>query len=353
MRIITIYGFVILLISIYFYNYMIFSQFKLYSSPDARIALLGDPQMEGLYRVHTQGIYGLVSLYLNDVYFRHIVSNIVDFVKPTHLVVLGDLFSFQSLPDEEFNSRLTRYNRIFGHPKILNGEIKLINITGNHDIGYANEVDHWRLNRFEKAFGAVNTKQYVADHLLVTVNSQNMDKAKLTELSKMTWDHLREIAQIGKETGVPIILFLHIPLFKPPGSCVDDPIITLDQSGFVEEQTTLSEESSKFLIEEIKPKYIFTGHDHYGCLYQHNENTTELIVRSMMGDFGGYSAVLEIVKNSEGDYDYNLYVTRFLVMYAVTTLLIALGIWLVIVCLYVFKIIVVYLWTRRKKIKNE
>lgn len=37
----------------------------------------------------------------------------------------------------------------------------------------------------------------------------------------------------------------------------------------------LSEDVSNFIVNDVKPKFIFTGHDHYGCTYKHNDYTTE------------------------------------------------------------------------------
>jgi hypothetical protein len=43
----------------------------------------------------------------------------------------------------------------------------------------------------------------------------------------------------------------------------------------VEFQTHLSEETTNKLLEKLKPVLIFTGHDHDGCIYKHNDQTTE------------------------------------------------------------------------------
>ena len=34
-------------------------------------------------------------------------------------VIIGDIFSFQNLPEEEFNLRVSRYNWIFSHPDVI------------------------------------------------------------------------------------------------------------------------------------------------------------------------------------------------------------------------------------------
>ena len=48
----------------------------------------------------------------------------------------------------------------------------MLNVTGNHDVGYGNDVTAHRVARFEAAFGPVNTNLTIAGHDVVVVNSQ-------------------------------------------------------------------------------------------------------------------------------------------------------------------------------------
>ena len=56
----------------------------------------------------------------------------------------------------------------------------------------------------------------------------------------------------------------------------------------------LSPEWTRSIVERIKPKLVINGHDHHGCFYQHNNDTAEYTIRSMMGDFDGHAAILEL-----------------------------------------------------------
>jgi len=302
----------------------------------ARIVLLGDPQMEGQDRIDREGLYGWISVKINDLYLRHIVNNIVRFLQPTHIVTTGDLFSSQNLNTEEFKSRVARYNWIFEEVALRNTNgynTLLINVTGNHDIGYANEVSANKIERFEKSFGPVNWRYYTAGHLLAVVNSMNLDTAKHQELRERTILHVNEIAAECKrfeiENGfrLPVILLTHIPLYKPKGVCFDDPEIWTSSNGIVYKQNVLSQDVTNFLLSELRPKFIFTGHDHYGCFYTHNKDSSEYTVRSVMGDFGGHLLLLEI-KNitsletnnhqSFEQFEYHIYSTSFVSVYFIT-----------------------------------
>ena len=60
------------------------------------------------------------------------------------------------------------------------------------------------------------------------------------------------------------------------------------------EQNFLSANVTEVILREIRPVFVFSGHDHYGCDFVHPTKTTEHTVRSMMGDFSGNSALFEI-----------------------------------------------------------
>lgn len=95
--------------------------------------------MEGDARIRREGkLLGGWNIMVNDYYGRHIVKNVINFVSPDYVFVLGDLFSYQHLTDPEFKNRVDRYNWLFDFSE-MSPQPKLINITGNHDIGYGYE----------------------------------------------------------------------------------------------------------------------------------------------------------------------------------------------------------------------
>jgi hypothetical protein len=82
---------------------------------------------------------------------------------------LGDLFSSQWIDDAEFDTRVARYRSIFPDPSLSSGAGAgavtgedsrsvpvMINITGNHDIGYGNDISQDRVTRWEQVFGKSN-----------------------------------------------------------------------------------------------------------------------------------------------------------------------------------------------------
>ncbi|KAJ5079715.1 metallo phosphoesterase related [Anaeramoeba ignava] len=308
----------IFFIIFWFKSFTSFYSFQLHSNSSIRIAILADPQMEGDSRILSQGIYGEMNNKMNDLYYKWIANGIHNFIFPNKVVILGDIFSFQRTSNQEFNRRIERFNNIFELIQ-KNKSIELITMAGNHDIGYGIECVPFIIERFEKNFNKLNIEMNESNHIFAFLNNIPLD-GSLNEIEKSkTWDFVLKLSEVTNEK--PIILFMHIPLYKPKGSCPGDS--TLDQfesiisKNAVVEQNLLSEENSKFILEKIKPKLIFTGHDHYGCIYKHEKNNEnnyifEYTLRSILGDFGGGFVTLEIEENSFSlNQKYNYYVSHF------------------------------------------
>lgn len=58
---------------------------------------------------------------------------------------------------------------------MLSSGTPLVNVTGNHDVGYAAEISFDALAQFEKSFGPVNNQFIIGGHSLLNLNSLNLD----------------------------------------------------------------------------------------------------------------------------------------------------------------------------------
>ena len=307
----------------------------------------------------------------NDYYLAHIYRTMHWTMFPTHITVLGDLIGSQWVSDEEFDRRGTRYwkrvlqkgNRIEDErtegihieplPQDGSWARKVINVAGNHDIGYAGDLSREKMQRYERMFGRANwetrfslplepLEQDQPELKLVVLNSLNLDGPVLdAQLQTDTYDFVNEVIRYSRpveDRTTATILLTHLPLHKEAGVCIDGPFIDYygeEHGGGIREQNHLSDASSKGILEGIygmsgKPDapgkgrgrngIILTGHDHEGCdVYHHlsdakeaesrtwiaekwNSSTTtqhnptpgirEITVRSMMGDFGGNAGLL-------------------------------------------------------------
>lgn len=243
----------------------------------------------------------------------------------------------QWINDEEFESRGWRFwNRVFRHGERVPDEVsaqplegpqstrmlgedadvwrrRIINVAGNHDIGYAGDLSKERMERFERVFGKanyelrfqlpVNTTSTGLDGFqhgeekpepeirIVVLNDMNLDTpANSKELQDETYKFLNDIISASKDVTRPAhftLVLTHIPLHKEAGVCVDAPFFDFFDGVFgngVKEQNHLSYDASKGFLEGIfgmsgdtwvaghgfgRHGLILTGHDHEGCDIYH------------------------------------------------------------------------------------
>tara|TARA_R110002003_G_scaffold225_2_gene16557 strand:+ start:28230 stop:30311 length:2082 start_codon:yes stop_codon:yes gene_type:complete len=185
---------------------------------------------------------------------------------------------------------------------------RVINIAGNHDVGYAGDLDESRVARFEKAFGSVNwdiwftlpsnysetpdnptpepdTSDAPPALRIVVLNSMNIDTPAWSyELQTETYsfmNHIITTARPVEDKTHATILLTHIPLEKQPGICVDSPYFDFFQDGQgVKEQNMLSDHSSDTVLQGVfgmsdnrwaagsglgRRGIVLNGHDHEGC----------------------------------------------------------------------------------------
>ncbi|KAF2622427.1 hypothetical protein BU25DRAFT_212552 [Macroventuria anomochaeta] len=295
-----------------------------------------------------EGYRKTVDLWGNDWYLAHIARSLRWWTEPTHISVLGDLLGSQWITDGEFDKRASRYwgtvmrglekvpdasmgvyvesdhydepederKKTWGGTREVLGADKawgrrVINIAGNHDIGYAGDIDNARVDRFERAFGSVNWDMWLtlppntnntsipsfpssedtatADPppalRLVILNTMNLDTPAWTDsLQQDTYAFMNHIITTSRpvtDKTHATILLTHVPLHKEPGICVDSPYFDFFEGGHgVREQNMLSEYGSKIVLESIfglsankdaegkgmgRRGVVVNGHDHEGC----------------------------------------------------------------------------------------
>ncbi|KAH7034628.1 uncharacterized protein B0I36DRAFT_316662 [Microdochium trichocladiopsis] len=290
-----------------------------------------------------------IDLFGNDFYLAHIYRTLHWWTKPSHVTVLGDLLGSQWITDEEFERRSWRYwNRSFRGGERVPDDVamppadeyeiagylgveddnaaawrrRIINIAGNHDVGYAGDLSQERLDRFERVFGkaayelrfelpitntTTNSTIYDAqtnresDRLvpelrLVVINNMNLDMPAVDQgLQDKSYGFLNSAINTASAVefkGHFTIIMTHIPLYKPEGICVDAPFFDFfdeSEGGGIKEQNLLSLDASKGFLEGIyglsgNPRspgkgmgrrgLILNGHDHEGCDTWHYINQT-------------------------------------------------------------------------------
>lgn len=286
-----------------------------------------------------------IDLWGNDFYLAHMYRTLNWWTVPTHTTVLGDLVGSQWISDTEFEWRAWRYwNRAFSGGNRMPDESatwpaeeydldgylgksvynetwqrRIINVAGNHDIGYAGDLNNERMDRFERVFGkanyelrfelppsvlspgaastirndtASNDENYngqddrlVPELRIVVLNDMNLDTPALSsDLQDQTYRFVNGIIDTATAVefkGHSTVLLTHVPLYKPEGVCVDAPLFTFhDSDGTLREQNQLSADASRGIVEGIfglsgdptapgnglgRQGVILNGHDHEGC----------------------------------------------------------------------------------------
>ncbi|KKK26648.1 hypothetical protein ARAM_006228 [Aspergillus rambellii] len=240
-----------------------------------------------------------VDLLGNDFYLAHIYRTLHWWTRPTHVTVLGDLLGSQWVTDEEFDRRGQRYwERVFPGGERISDETtatgavgydaaanswktttpaddleelrrfnsswtnRIINVVGNHDIGYAGDASHARIQRFERVFGRVNwdvrfrhpppanasTAVYtgaVPTLHVINLNSLTLDGPPFDpDIQAQSYQYINDVIS---HRSYPVedrmsftLLLTHVPLYKRDGVCTDGPYFT-----FFEEETEETEEKEE------------------------------------------------------------------------------------------------------------
>ncbi|KAI9242498.1 MAG: hypothetical protein BYD32DRAFT_208943 [Podila humilis] len=346
-----------------------------------RMVVMADPQMEGDAKIARLGKRAHIDLAFNDAYMHHVYRSMMSPswsplyslwnlvspnihehqhdsnssswtqppITPTHVTILGDLFSSQWIDNTEFDVRLKRYQSIFTEPlstmtssfpyiQIAEKDTpELINVTGNHDIGYGYDISQERIERWEQSFGKSNFVTTTRIPLggaeerilhFVVLNTMLIDGPSADEnLRGQTWEFLQEASRIKeRHPKDKIVLLTHIPFHKEKGVCVDPPDIRVHWDNTIIEQTMLTPNTTAWILNNLQPDFVLNGHDHEGCDTLHVATTAsddsdmswtaystskfpqtsnhisepihktvrEITQRSMMAEFGGYSGLFEV-----------------------------------------------------------
>lgn len=208
----------------------------------------------------------------------------VRLLNPDMIVLLGDLVSSQLIPNNEFQQRAARLRWIFDLPS-GHENTEIVWLAGNHDIGYGSDCTTRRLKRFVDEFGEQNKFFEVFGHYWLMFNSQVLENARVERFHNETLEFIENVGdeylqKKGTSDEKPLIILDHIPMYKPKGHCVDSPTISTDNNGFVTSQTMLSSNVTDTIL-KLQPTWIFNGHDHNGCFYEHKSDDNHLPKKSL------------------------------------------------------------------------
>ncbi|XP_026731357.1 metallophosphoesterase 1-like isoform X2 [Trichoplusia ni] len=209
--------------------------------------------------------------------------------KPDVVFVLGDLFDEGEWSNDiQFKDYVDRFHRLFPIPD----ETLMYVVAGNHDIGFHNNIRMGSDRRFTKQLNSTAV-QFITlkDSHFVMINSMAMEGDSCSLCTKAR----NEIIKVGgvlkcsenpdfcyegikKVRYSRPILMQHFPLYrKSDETCTepDAPPLSIRNKPFRLKIDALSKEATDYLVSRLKPRVVFGGHTHHGCLQHHEYRTSE------------------------------------------------------------------------------
>ncbi|GBP92748.1 Ras GTPase-activating-like protein IQGAP2 [Eumeta japonica] len=201
----------------------------------------------------------------------------------TIMDIFGDLFDEGEWSnDKQFDDYVSRFYKLFHLPD----HVKLHVVVGNHDIGFHHSIRRGSAERFARLLRSPSVQLLtIRDNHFVLVNSMALhgDSCNLCTEARQAINNISDILECSRNddcrpTKKRIqysrpILMQHFPLFRDSDAvCTesDAPPIPERFKRFRLKIDALSPEATDYLIKKIKPRAVFGGHTHHGCVVHHN-----------------------------------------------------------------------------------
>lgn len=265
-----------------------------YPGDYVKIAVIADPQLmdRTSLSLAPKSLALEMAQFYTDLYMRRaFLASILPF-KPDVILYLGDYFDGGPyLSDEEWQESLDRFKHIFAlDSQGRHRDIKVYFLSGNHDIGYESIVTHRPevVNRYEKKFGKRNYRFTAGKVEFIAIDAQTLDARHQQNLASSPLDFVKNVSMDVQ--SYPRVLLTHIPLYRQDemycGPNRKSPVINQRISrtadGEIRYQNYVSDETSDFLLELIKPVLILSGHDHDQCTITH-KSTSQSVMEHTVG----------------------------------------------------------------------
>ncbi|CAG8586156.1 2984_t:CDS:2 [Acaulospora morrowiae] len=245
-----------------------------------RIALIADPQIIDDYSYGRTGLLQKISEIYPDMYMRKNWINMQSIFDPDAVIFMGDLMDGgREWDDEKWEIELYRYQQLFLPKK---PEQRIFHLVGNHDVGFGEKLVRGALQRFRKTFGKTNYKVNLGNHSIVVLDTVTLSGSD----ESIRKEGLKIIGELANDTSnqFPRILMTHVPLYRPPNKDCGPQrqgSSYINQNTGYQYQNLVDEPLTNFILDNVKPKLIFSGDDHDYCEITHEKwNAFEVSVNS-------------------------------------------------------------------------
>ncbi|CAG8433470.1 5303_t:CDS:2 [Ambispora gerdemannii] len=233
--------------------------------------LIADPRTLNEFVLERTGKTGIFQEFPQNMYMRKNWQNIQKALLPDAVMILGDLINEGRKWDNvKWELAIHRFNIIFMQTPSLK-QAPVFYLAGNQDIGFGNNnVSYEAYNRFRTVFGKTNYSLKIGNHSIIALDTVTLS-GKNENLS-LEATHLIEGLKMDSNKA-PRILFTHTPLYRPPNTDCGPP----RQNN----RHILDESISTLILENVRPKLVFSGDAYNDCEIRHKSvDAVEITVNS-------------------------------------------------------------------------
>ncbi|ODV94825.1 hypothetical protein PACTADRAFT_50682 [Pachysolen tannophilus NRRL Y-2460] len=323
---------------------------------DFNIMLVADPQLiDNHTYANRNGFLLRLTQHTTNKYLYKNFKSLKKILNPKSVLFMGDYLDngrldfqgdYPSSTLENYENEMAKFNMIFRQEskplKKEKGKVKekikekakenkeiimennaelILNLPGNHDIGWSNGITEQALARFHRNFNETNVKIIRQNHELILLDTLSLSNTEIPEIYNPPRAFMEAIN--NEEKYLKRILFTHVPLYRPKEDCDKCGALRESQSfpiskGF-QYQTVLDNLLSKEILTKIKPDLIFSADDHDYCEYEHDffdnykdHKVKEVTIKSMSMAMGIYKPAVQLLSlhkepNAKGHtFDYTI-----------------------------------------------
>ncbi|WVQ81462.1 hypothetical protein IAT38_003586 [Cryptococcus sp. DSM 104549] len=271
------------------------------SPPPTHVVLLADPHVPHprlSYPPDSRPWVNWLKQQMDELFMRKSWNVVMRLGRVDSVVVVGDMLDWGRgvMSDQEYEEYYTLFRSIFQLPPTTSMHF----VPGNHDIplGPNRLFSPRSRDRYAQHFEAPNSILPIANHSLIMLDAVGLVEEDYrryaAEMQFGEWDGVEGgVIEFVKDLGDdpppgPRILISHIPLARPEGATCGP----LREKGRISKgagpgyQNLLGSETSRFLLQALKPSIVFSGDDHDYCEHTHPNGIREVTVKSFSSSAG-------------------------------------------------------------------
>ncbi|KAJ2783499.1 hypothetical protein GGI15_002557 [Coemansia interrupta] len=263
------------------------------------VAIIADPQIVDHYSYNQTGLLLRTVEFFTDIYMRKSYRFLQTIRRPSHVIFLGDLMDGgREWDDDQWATEYLRYRSIFTTRYPQN--TRVYDMAGNHDIGIGNTVVKSALKRFHRRVGPTNfVIEDIGGHDIVLLDTLTLESDD-PEVSHDSRSLVERLADGLTSHPRPRLLFTHVPMRRPAQTYCGPERQSAhkylpDRTGY-QFRDQLLQNTTEYLLKNIRPRAVFSGDDHDSCTVEHPIDPNKPSERSVateytIGAFGWASGV--------------------------------------------------------------